>query len=80
MATPFPDQAALINAIIAAYNLSHSQMRVKVENTIGIIKVRFPVLRIGLPFRDLTKCGKCIQVLIAIHNLIIDGRNEDRSW
>ena len=60
------------------YNYAHARARGKVENTIAILKRRFPVLATCLTF-EITKCSRVIQCLIAIHNLIIDS-NEDLSW
>ena len=64
---------------MAAYNIAFKLARTLVENTIGIIKRRFPILAMVLPFRGeagLTKAGRLIQGLMAIHNLVCQD-NED---
>ena len=64
---------------MAAYNIAFKRARILIENTIGILKRRFPILAMVLPFRGeegLTKAGRLIQGLMAIHNLACED-NED---
>ena len=68
------------NAEIAAYNLAFKRARILIENTIGILKRRFTVLGMVLPFRGeegLTKAGRVIQGLMAIHNLVCEDADDD---
>ena len=80
LAIPFPIRDALNNRVMAAYNLAFKRARTLIENTIGILKRRFPILGMVLPFRGeagLTKAGRLIQGLMAIHNLICEDYEDN---
>ena len=68
------------NPDIAAYNVAFKKARIIIENTIGILKRRFTILSMVLPFRGLQglrKAGMVIQALMAIHNLVCEDREDD---
>ena len=68
------------NPDIAAYNVAFKKARIIIENTIGILKRRFTILSMVLPFRGvqgLRKAGMVIQALMAIHNLVCEDREDD---
>ena len=53
--------------------------KMKLIKTIDAL-YRFPVLRYGFRFKGekgLEKAARCVQGLVCIHNLIIDGPDED---
>ena len=53
--------------------------KMKLIKTIDAL-YRFPVLRYGFRFKGekgLEKAARCVQGLVCIHNLIIDGQEED---
>ena len=80
LATPFPSRYALNDPDIAAYNVAFKKARIIIENTIGILKRRFTILSMVLPFRGvqgLRKAGMVIQALMAIHNLVCEDREDD---
>ena len=78
IATPFSDQEALEDEKKHAYNECHILARGHDEQTIGITKKRYPILRVGIPFRNLEKCAKLILGLYGVHNFILENcGNED---
>ena len=60
------------------YNRDFRRARVVVENCIGMLKARWPVLLKGLRFLDMAKCSKAIEVFVALYNFILlEGNAED---
>ena len=60
------------------YNRDFRRARVVVENCIGMLKARWPVLLKGLRFLDMAKCSKAIEVFVALYNFILlEGNHED---
>ena len=55
----------------AVFNQRLCRARVVVENTIGILKKRFPVLRTGISLKDRELWSDLILVCGALHNMIL---------
>ena len=79
MATPFLEDAADNCDRKRRYNDEFCGARVLVENTIGIWKWRWRVLRGGTGFHDMEKVSKCINGLAALHNFIIKNEKEEMT-
>ena len=79
MATPFLEDAADNCDRKRRYNDEFCAARVLVENTIGIWKWRWRVLRDGTGFHNMEKVSKCINGLAALHNFIIKNEKEEMT-
>jgi hypothetical protein len=78
LATPHPDATARNNPRQRAYNLAFCRSRVFIEQGIGRLKKRFPILTgDGIRFPDMEKCAKTIQVCVAISNFILIKQQSD---
>ena len=77
MATPFPDIVAFHDPIKLMYQYEFIRARNHGEQAYGVVKRRFAILRKGLPFSDIRKCSKIINVLLAIHNFIMEQNDVD---
>ena len=55
----------------AEFNADLCGDRSSIENTIGIVKKRFTIMKHGFTYPDLTKCSKAIQCCCALHNFIL---------
>ena len=75
MATPYLDGAARGNERKMRYNVAFKKARNVVERTIGILKNKFLMLKVGLRLKDMVDCARVIEILCAIHNFIIRKRN-----
>jgi hypothetical protein len=52
------------------YNKYHSSARIIVEHTFGLLKGRFPSLKL-LPGRDIPRMYKVIRALMVLHNIFL---------
>ena len=75
MAIPYRQAESRADQRKRRYNYDLSKSRVIIEQVIGILKSRFPILRNGLKFKSMTLCGKVIICCAAIHNFILDEGN-----
>ena len=73
MAKPLK-QNELDDPVLARFNKDFCRARVKIENVIGILKARWRILANGLTFKDMKLCPKVIQCLCALHNLILEQK------
>ncbi len=74
MCTPIPE-GKIDSRQKREFNLEFCRCRVIVEDTIGIIKERWPALGKVLSFNsNMKQCARYIQALVALHNYIV--RNE----
>ena len=58
------------------YNMAHKRTRVLVENTIGVLKRRFPCLHFGLRVNP-GRANTIIAACIVLHNVAISRRVEE---
>ena len=71
MCTPIPE-GKINSQRKREFNSEFCRARVIVEDTIGIIKNRWPPLKGELSFHsDMKKCARYIQALVALHNYIV---------
>ena len=75
MATPYLEGAIRGDDRKRRYNAAFKTARNVVERTIGILKNKFNMLKIGLRMKDEVKCARAIEILCAIHNFIIRKKN-----
>ncbi|KAL6896661.1 hypothetical protein ACP4OV_007233 [Aristida adscensionis] len=60
------------------FNLRHAQLRNHIERAIGILKMRFPIMKVGT-FHPMETQVKIPLVAAILHNMI-RGQNGDESW
>ena len=71
MCTPIPENK-LDSQQKRLFNKQFCRARVLAEDTIGIIKERWPALGTNLSFgNNMKQCARYIQGLVALHNFII---------
>ncbi|CUS11469.1 unnamed protein product, partial [Tuber aestivum] len=51
------------------FNLRYSSLRNAVERSLGILKMRFPILKISISF-DMSMQVELVKVLCCLHNFI----------
>ena len=76
MAKPLK-QSELGDPVLARFNKDFCRARVKIENVIGILKARWRILANGLTFKDMKLCSKVIQCMCALHNLILENKENN---
>ena len=77
MATPFPDIIAFHDPVKMLYQREFIRARNHGEQAFGVVKRRFAILRKGLSFANIAKCSKIINVLLAVHNFIMEQTDVD---
>ena len=74
MATPFPNPG--LDMEKDAYNFFHSQLRITIECTFGILTQRWGFLRKRAPFKySVKKTIATVSCLCKLHNFLIDNGN-----
>jgi hypothetical protein len=78
LATPFLDAVAAEDPRKRIYNTAHARARVSVEQGIGQLKKRWPILTgDGIRYPSMIKAAKMIQVLVGLHNYILHHSKDD---
>lgn len=72
MAIPYRQAESRADPRKRRYNYDLTKCRVIIEQVIGILKARFPILHNGLKFKSMELCGKVIICCAALHNFILD--------
>jgi hypothetical protein len=60
------------------FNLRHAQLRNHIEKLIGILKMRFPILKVAT-YHTIDKQADIVQATCIIHNFIV-YHNGDAAW
>jgi hypothetical protein len=55
-------------------------VRKKVETVFGILKGRFRILKVGLPYHDRGKCERVFHTCCILHNMILASDGLDARW
>ena len=76
MAVPFR-QSHLSDPKKRRYNRHFCAARVQIEQVIGQLKARFPILAKGLRLKNLRLCSKVIAVCAALHNFLLQNRDDN---
>ena len=75
MATPYPNVGS--NTDKDVYNFYHSQLRINIECSFGILVARWGILRRALSSNfTVKKIVELVECLCRLHNYIIDSENE----
>ena len=78
LCTPFLMEETATDDKKAKFNKWFCGARATVERFIGILKKRFPILRIGLEYDNILDSIKVVNICIAIHNYIISKSNTEQ--
>jgi hypothetical protein len=77
MATPY---AAVSGGTKDAYNFYHSQLRIRIECTFGILTHRWAILRSAIPVNiRIEKTVALVMALAKLHNFCINANDNDIS-
>ena len=77
MATPY---AAVSGGTKDAYNFYHSQLRIRIECTFGILTHRWAILRSAIPVNiRIEKTVALVMALAKLHNYCINAKDNDIS-
>jgi hypothetical protein len=78
MATPYPCVSNKFTSGMDAYNFYHSQLRIKIECSFGILVQRFGFLRKKAPQQHtMSKVMSIVSCLCRIHNWLINEKGEE---
>ena len=56
------------------------QVRKKVETVFGILKGRFRILKVGMPYHDQGACERVMHTCCILHNMILSHDGLDKRW
>ena len=70
LVTTFGNEAATKNERFSKFNDKFCPARNHVENAIGVLKRKFPVLHFGLPFSNMELAAKAITVSLPSHSTV----------
>ena len=76
LCTPFPQHKIVNDPERAHFNTIFCACRAAIERSIGVLKMRFPVLEHGLRLPDMTKCSRLVYGLVAIHNFLLEFKDD----
>ena len=73
MIIPYREAESRADPVKRRFNNDLCKARVTIEQVIGILKSRFPILKRGLKFKSMETCGKVIICCAALHNYILEN-------